>query len=81
MMKYVAVLLDYIIQVFVKAGIFHGDEQLCDSLQTAQVPCGNPRWNEALLFSITVKDIPRSARLCVSLCSVTTSRSKKKQVS
>lgn len=62
-----------------KAGIFHGDEPLCGLRQTTHFPVNNsPRWNEHLTFDITVSDIPRSARLCISLCSV--AKNKKKQV-
>ena len=61
-----------------KAGIFHGDEQICSVRETTAVPNGSPRWMETLNFDIAILDIPRSARLCVSLCSVT--KNKKKQV-
>lgn len=66
------------LQVCVKAGIFHGDEALCELLQTSQVSCNTLRWNETLRFQISVPDIPRSARLCVSVCSI--SRNKRRQV-
>ena len=65
------------VSVCVKAGIFHGDEPLCEIMETSQVG-SSLRWNETLIFSIPVSDIPRSARLCVSVCSV--SRNRKKQV-
>ncbi|CAL8074635.1 unnamed protein product [Orchesella dallaii] len=63
--------------VCVKAGIFHGDEALCELLQTSQVSCNTLRWNETLRFQISVPDMPRSSRLCVSVCSI--SKNKKRQ--
>ncbi|CAG7732141.1 unnamed protein product [Allacma fusca] len=63
--------------ICVKAAVFHGDEQISSTQETASIPNKNPRWNETLTFDLPNTEIPRSARLCVSLCTVT--RSKKKQ--
>ncbi|KAK1897061.1 Phosphatidylinositol 45-bisphosphate 3-kinase catalytic subunit alpha isoform [Dissostichus eleginoides] len=35
-----------------------------------RVPCSNPRWNEWLTYDMYIPDIPRAARLCLSICSV-----------
>jgi phosphatidylinositol-4,5-bisphosphate 3-kinase len=60
----------------VKAGIYHGTEPLCESRETKQVDSTNPRWNQWLEF-LYLPDVPRSARLCVSLCCVSKKKNKK----
>uniref|UniRef100_A0A665TPY7 Phosphatidylinositol 4,5-bisphosphate 3-kinase catalytic subunit alpha isoform n=1 Tax=Echeneis naucrates TaxID=173247 RepID=A0A665TPY7_ECHNA len=56
--------------IYVRTGIYHGGEQLCDNVNTQRVPCSNPRWNEWLNYDMYIPDIPRAARLCLSICSV-----------
>lgn len=63
-----------------KAGIYHGTEPLCPVIDTEQVLFSNPKWNEWLQFDIFVQDLPRSARLALSLCSLA-KRKKGKEVS
>nr|QED42021.1 phosphatidylinositol-4,5-bisphosphate 3-kinase catalytic subunit alpha [Tegillarca granosa] len=63
-------------KIYVKAGIYHGTEALCESQVTKEVESNNPRWNEWLEF-LYIPDIPRSARLCISLCSVFKRKNKK----
>lgn len=85
------------LQIYVRTGIYHGGEPLCDNVNTQRVPCSNPRqhthavntaqphtllgragsdpppvcrWNEWLSYDIYLADLPRSARLCLSICSV-----------
>uniref|UniRef100_H3CP25 C2 PI3K-type domain-containing protein n=1 Tax=Tetraodon nigroviridis TaxID=99883 RepID=H3CP25_TETNG len=72
------------LQIYVRTGIYHGGEPLCDNVNTQRVPCSNPRqhtrshhragrgreWNEWLTYDIYLADLPRSARLCLSICSV-----------
>ncbi|XP_051956820.1 phosphatidylinositol 4,5-bisphosphate 3-kinase catalytic subunit alpha isoform isoform X2 [Xyrauchen texanus] len=57
-------------KIYVRTGIYHGGEPLCDNVNTQRVPCSNPRWNEWLSYDIFLTDVPRSARLCLSICSV-----------
>ncbi|GAB6018709.1 Phosphatidylinositol 4,5-bisphosphate 3-kinase catalytic subunit alpha isoform [Chamberlinius hualienensis] len=57
-------------KIYVKTGIFHGTEPLCATRDTAQVTTSNPKWDEWLDYELYIPDIPRNARLCVSICSV-----------
>uniref|UniRef100_A0A8C8CCP4 Phosphatidylinositol 4,5-bisphosphate 3-kinase catalytic subunit alpha isoform n=1 Tax=Oncorhynchus tshawytscha TaxID=74940 RepID=A0A8C8CCP4_ONCTS len=67
---YVNVNIRDIDKIYVRTGIYHGGEQLCDNVNTQRVPCSNPRWNEWLNYDMYIPDIPRAARLCLSICSV-----------
>ena len=58
-------------RIYVKAGIYHGLEALCESKVTKYVEPQNPRWDQQLEFDLSISDIPRSARLCFSICAVT----------
>lgn len=58
-------------KIYVKAGIYHGAEAMCEEKQTNLVEPQNPRWNEALEFDLYIPDIPRNARLCFSICAYT----------
>ncbi|XP_033641996.1 phosphatidylinositol 4,5-bisphosphate 3-kinase catalytic subunit alpha isoform-like [Asterias rubens] len=64
-------------KIYVRSGIYHGSESLCTQMMTEHVPCSNPRWNEWLKYELRIPDIPRSARLCVSICSTSKRRGKK----
>ncbi|PRD35280.1 UNVERIFIED_CONTAM: Pik3ca [Trichonephila clavipes] len=64
-------------KIYVKTGIFHGTEPLCPTRDTSQVVFSNPKWEEWLEYDLFVPDIPRSARLCLSVCSV--SRRKRRE--
>ncbi|XP_041479638.1 phosphatidylinositol 4,5-bisphosphate 3-kinase catalytic subunit alpha isoform-like isoform X2 [Lytechinus variegatus] len=64
-------------KIYVRTGIYHGEESLCPIVSTEQVPWSNPRWNEWLTYDIKVNDIPRSARWCVSICSSEKRKGKK----
>ena len=52
------------VQVCVRAGLYHGDEALCNIPNTLSRDTPNLFWNEYLDFEIPVCDIPRMARLC-----------------
>ncbi|KAI3375935.1 hypothetical protein L3Q82_016346, partial [Scortum barcoo] len=67
---YVNVNIRDIDKIYVRTGIYHGGEPLCDNVNTQRVPCSNPRWNKWLTYDIYLADLPRSARLCLSICSV-----------
>ncbi|XP_058412291.1 phosphatidylinositol 4,5-bisphosphate 3-kinase catalytic subunit alpha isoform isoform X2 [Diceros bicornis minor] len=67
---YVNVNIRDIDKIYVRTGIYHGGEPLCDNVNTQRVPCSNPRWNEWLNYDIYIPDLPRAARLCLSICSV-----------
>uniref|UniRef100_A0A3Q4GAG1 phosphatidylinositol-4,5-bisphosphate 3-kinase n=1 Tax=Neolamprologus brichardi TaxID=32507 RepID=A0A3Q4GAG1_NEOBR len=68
---YVNVNIRDIDKIYVRTGIYHGGEQLCDNVNTLRVPCSNPRlWNEWLTYDMYIPEVPRAARLCLSICSV-----------
>lgn len=71
----------------VHAGVFHGDEPLCNSgstraiqLQEAVVGAsGIWHWNENIEFEIEVRDLPRGARLCLGIYAVYSAKKKKRE--
>ncbi|XP_041377444.1 LOW QUALITY PROTEIN: phosphatidylinositol 4,5-bisphosphate 3-kinase catalytic subunit alpha isoform-like [Gigantopelta aegis] len=63
-------------KIYVKACIYHGTEPLCEAKNTQQVDSTNPRWDEWLEF-LRIPDLPRSVRLCLSICSVSKRKNKK----
>ncbi|XP_015785268.1 phosphatidylinositol 4,5-bisphosphate 3-kinase catalytic subunit alpha isoform [Tetranychus urticae] len=63
-------------KIFVKCGLYHGAELLCPPKETSRVDPWNPKWDQEIEFDIFVSDLPRSARLSISICSVT-NRNKK----
>lgn len=65
------------LQIYVKTGIYHGTEPLCQPRDTKSVISSNPKWNEWLDFELYLHDIPRSARLCLSLCSISKKQKRK----
>ncbi|KAF7642503.1 hypothetical protein LDENG_00256900 [Lucifuga dentata] len=67
---YVNVSIRDIDKIDVRTGIYHGGEPLCDNVNAQRVPCSNPRWNEWLTYDLYLADLLRSARLCLSTCSV-----------
>ncbi|XP_075764519.1 phosphatidylinositol 4,5-bisphosphate 3-kinase catalytic subunit alpha isoform-like isoform X2 [Pelodiscus sinensis] len=67
---YVNVNIRDIDKIYVRTGIYHGGEPLCDNVNTQRVLCSNPRWNEWLSYDIYLADLPRAARLCLSICCV-----------
>lgn len=65
--------------IYVRAGLFHGQEPLCSIKESQQVPFAYPKWHQWLTFDLNLIDLPRGARLCLSICSVT--KRKKREVS
>ncbi|XP_052760292.1 phosphatidylinositol 4,5-bisphosphate 3-kinase catalytic subunit alpha isoform-like isoform X2 [Mya arenaria] len=63
-------------KIYVKVGLYHGTEPLCESKLTKESDFNNPRWNEWLEF-LYLSDIPRSAKICFSICSVSKRKNKK----
>lgn len=61
--------------------MFHGGEELCPiqktSLIDARAP--NPKWNEYLQFDIAVVNLPRMARLCISVVGYNTRKNKNRR--
>ena len=57
-------------QIYVKVGVYHGPDAICQSKQTKSVEPQKLRWDETLEFDLYVPDIPRSAKLCFSICAV-----------
>ncbi|XP_077998309.1 phosphatidylinositol 4,5-bisphosphate 3-kinase catalytic subunit alpha isoform-like [Glandiceps talaboti] len=64
-------------KIFVHTGIYHGTEALCECVDTQAVDSSSPLWTKWLNYDITVWDIPRSARLCVSICSISRKKGKR----
>lgn len=53
--------------IYVDVGVFHGGEELCTILSTHEIPAAKyPRWNEWLVFNISVRNLPK-VMLCLSL--------------
>ena len=54
--------------VYVEAEIYHGGELLGDTLVTNEHSKSlHPHWNQWLVFDITVKNLPKAARLCLKV--------------
>ncbi len=66
------------LQLVLKAGLYHGSENLCPLLSTREVPLtsGWVSWNEELSFEVSLGNIPRAAKLCFALYSVATEKEK-----
>lgn len=63
-----------IIQVYVRAGIYHGSEPQCQVVVTSRGAAPeNAKWNEILEFAIPVADVPRAAKLCFVILGATES--------
>ena len=57
--------------IYVRVGIYHGTESLCQVRQTKLVPHSHPRWDEWIEFDdLFYLDLPRAAKVCVSICAV-----------
>lgn len=57
--------------IYVRVGLYHGTEALGQDRQTKEVSHSNPRWDEWVQFDdIFYLDLPRAAKLCVSVCAV-----------
>lgn len=56
--------------IYVRVGVYHGTEPLCQEKQSKQVGPADPKWDEWLDMELGVADLPRSAKLCLSICSV-----------
>ena len=55
-------------QVFVRMGLYHGTEPLCDPVVTSSQPANAPQWADPVTFDILIRDLPRAAKLCVAVC-------------
>ncbi|CAG0895748.1 unnamed protein product [Cyprideis torosa] len=62
--------------IYVRCGVFYGPDVLCPPLDTAVVDYVSLKWNQELVFDINIRNLPRSAKLCVSIC---TTRRKKRE--
>ena len=56
--------------IYVRVGVYHDTEPLCPVKESAKVDHTNPKWDEWVDLELPVPDIPRSAKLCLSICSV-----------
>ena len=68
------------VQLFVRAGIYHGMEPICPIEETKHVDSGRPKWDQVLDFDLKLLDIPRAAKLCLGLCFMSRRQQKKHQV-
>uniref|UniRef100_A0A672U2R3 phosphatidylinositol-4,5-bisphosphate 3-kinase n=1 Tax=Strigops habroptila TaxID=2489341 RepID=A0A672U2R3_STRHB len=60
-----------LLQVHVRAGLFHGTELLCKTIVSTEISGRSDHvWNEVLEFEINVCDLPRMARLCFAVYAV-----------
>ncbi|OQV14117.1 Phosphatidylinositol [Hypsibius exemplaris] len=57
-------------KIFVRIGMYHGTESLCPWVETPPALVSNPQWTEWLTLDILVRNIPRSAKLCVCVCAI-----------
>lgn len=61
----------FLLQVHVRAGLFHGTELLCKTIVSTEISGRSDHvWNEVLEFEINVCDLPRMARLCFAVYAV-----------
>jgi len=56
--------------ICVRAGLYHGTDPLCKVKVSKEVAHAHPRWDDLLEFDISYTDLPRAAKLCLSLCSI-----------
>ncbi|KAH3824205.1 hypothetical protein DPMN_126036 [Dreissena polymorpha] len=63
-------------KIFVRAGLYHGTESLCQNQLTKEMDWDVPRWNEWLEF-LFLPDMPRSAKICFSLCTISKRKNRK----
>ena len=56
--------------ICVRAGLFHGTDALCKIKSSKEVAHAHPRWDDLLEFDISYTDLPRAAKLCLSICSI-----------
>ncbi|CAL1536446.1 unnamed protein product [Lymnaea stagnalis] len=63
-------------KIYVRACIYHGTEALCEAINTRQEDSSSPRWDQWLEF-LMIPDLPRSARLCLSICSESKRKNRK----
>ncbi len=51
-----------------EAGLYHGGELLGSTKFSSEtLSCTYPRWNQWLVFDISVKNLPKAARLCLQV--------------
>ena len=55
--------------IYVDVGVFHGGEELCTILSTHEIPAAKyPRWNEWLVFNISVRNLPKVTQCLFLVC-------------
>lgn len=59
--------------LFVRVAIYHGTECL-GVKDSSQVEPSNPKWDQWLKFDFHCTDLPRSAKVCLSICVVSKKR-------
>ncbi|KAJ8021905.1 Phosphatidylinositol 4,5-bisphosphate 3-kinase catalytic subunit beta isoform [Holothuria leucospilota] len=53
--------------VRVKLEVFHGGDALCGVIESQDVEGSSPEWHESHTIGLKVKDLPRMAKLCITL--------------
>lgn len=61
--------------MFVRVAVYHGTDCL-DVKDSSQVEPSNPKWDQWLKFDFHCTELPRSAKLCLSICVVNKKRPK-----
>lgn len=61
--------------MFVRAAVYHGTDSL-GILDTTHVEPTNPKWDEWLKFDFHCTELPRNAKICLSICVVSKKRAK-----
>ena len=56
--------------ICVRAGLYHGTDALCKIKSSKEVAHTHPQWEDLLEFDIVYYDLPRAAKLCLSICSI-----------
>nr|BAU21065.1 Hr-PI3Kalpha protein [Halocynthia roretzi] len=54
---------------YIYVNLYHGSSPLCEPQKTSGMLCP-PKWNEWLEFDIALCDMPRSIKLCISICAL-----------
>lgn len=55
-------------KIYIRAGLYHGNEPLCKPVDTQHVQSKALKWGEKLVFDINMEDLPRNAKVCLAVC-------------
>ncbi|CAK8686870.1 phosphatidylinositol 4,5-bisphosphate 3-kinase catalytic subunit alpha isoform-like [Clavelina lepadiformis] len=55
--------------LYVFSNIYHGTKPLCPPQKTVELDCTEaPKWEQWLEYDISISDLPRGAKICLSVC-------------